>query len=61
MKSEQDLKKLELKNYIKLEKEKIEKNIGRMLQEANELICWAEKEKKVTLIAESNAIRKILA
>ena len=33
MKSEQELKKVELKNCIKLEKEKIGKSIGRMLQE----------------------------
>ena len=47
---------MELKNCIKLENEKIKKSIGRMLKEADELACRAEK--KVTLIADSNTIRK---
>ena len=61
MNCEQELKKVELKNCIKLENEqigKIEKSIGRMLQETDELAYRAQKEKKVTLIAESNALRK---
>ena len=49
---------MELKNCITLENGKIEKSIGRMLLLVDELVCRAEKEKKVTLIAESNAIRK---
>ena len=56
MKYEQELKKVELKNCIKLENEKIKKSIGRMLKDADELACRAEK--KVTLIADSNTIRK---
>lgn len=59
--SVQESKKRDLRKSIKIENEKIEKlneRISKMVQEADFVACKVEKQRKICLISEWNALRK---